>query len=469
MKLKIPIIVFATFLLVQSCSTIKKEYSREILKEVNVDMYRTEREVNDTTNLAQVKWQELFTDKQLQNHITTALNQNLDLMVALENIENANAYVLQAKAGQLPTLSVGPSVTYSSSSVNTQFGQIIGDRQYITQYEFGANLSWEADIWGKIASQKRAQLATYLQSVAAHQAIKSEIVSAIATYYYQLLSFDAQKEILNETILSRKSSLETSKALKEAGQLTEAAVKQYEAQVLNAEAQIISIDNNIKIVENAMSVLMGNAPQSIARGRLDAQEIQTELVKSGVPVQLLDNRPDVLAAEYSLVNSLELSNVARASMYPTLSLSANGGLQSVDIDKLFNANSLFFNLIGSLTQPIFNQRQLKTQKEVALNNQQIAYLNYKSTILNAGQEVSNALSDYETQTKLADLKEQEYQAYFDSRNYSDELLNYGLADYLDVLVAEQNALNAKLNAISADYGKLNAVVQLYLALGGGWR
>ena len=469
MKFKIPIIVITTFLLIQSCSSLRKEYEREIPSEVNVDMYRTEREAQDTTNLATVKWQDLFTDKLLQNHISTALSQNLDLLVALENIENANAYVLQAKAGQLPTLSVGPSVTYSSSSVNTQFGQIIGDRQYITQYELGANLSWEADIWGKIASQKRAQLASYLQSVAAHQAIKSEIVSAIATYYYQLLSYDAQKEIINETIISRKSSLETAGALKEAGQLTEAAVKQYEAQVFNAEAQIVSLDNNIKIVENAMSVLMGMAPKAIERSSLDTQIIQTELVKSGVPVQLLDNRPDVLAAEYQLVNALELTIVAQASMYPTLSLSANGGLQSVDIDKLFSANSLFFSLIGSLTQPILNQRQLKTQKEVSLNNQQIAYLNYKQAILTAGQEVSNALSDFETQTKLADLKEKEYQAYADSRTYSDELLNYGMADYLDVLVAEQNALNAKLNAISADYGQLNAIVKLYLALGGGWR
>lgn len=467
MKYKIPIIILSAFLFLQSCSSLRQDYSREIPQEVNLDLYRTQREATDSTNMANVGWQELFTDEVLQGHISTALSRNLDLQVALENIENANAYVLQAKAGQLPTLSVGPSVTYSSNSVNTQFGQIIGERQYLWQYELGADLSWEADIWGKIRSNKKAQVATYLQTVQAQQAIQSQLVATMANYYYQLLSYDAQKAILEETIASRNNSLVTSKALKEAGELTEAAVKQYEAQVYNAEAQIVSIDNNIKMIENAMSVLMGDAPHEIERTGLDSQQLRSDLIDVGLPVQLLDNRPDVLAAEYELVNAFELTNVAIASLYPSLTLGGSGGLQGVEFDQFFSGKSIFFNVVGSLTQPILNQRRLKTEKEVALNNQQIAYLNYKSTILTAGQEVANALSDYQTQTQLSDLKQKEYEAYAESKGYSDELLNYGLADYLDVLVAEQNALSARLNAISAEYGRLSAMVELYRALGGG--
>ena len=451
-----------------SCSPAKKLYERPSTEVDAVDAYRLGIVSTDTSNLADVSWQDLFQDTLLQGYIGEAILQNLDMQIALENIRSANAYLQQAKAGYQPTLTVGPQASFSTNSLNTQFGAIFGERIYLDQYELNAALSWEADIWGKIASRERAQAAAYLASISARQAIQSQVVASVADTYFQLLELDAQKEILEQTIDLRSNSLVTARALKESGQLTEAAIQQYDAQVYNAQAQLVSINNNITILENLMNLLMGRMPQAIERGTLDQQEINSDLLRAGVPAQLLQNRPDVIAAEFDLISAFEMTNVARASFYPSLTLSANAGLQSVLIDQLLGGNSIFFNIIGSLTQPIWNRRQLKTQKEVALAQQQMAYLNYRKTLLVASGEVTDALSSYQTQDQLAELKTLEFESYSRSYEISEELLDFGLSNYLDVLVAEQSALNARVGAISAEGGKLRSVVQLYRALGGGW-
>ena len=202
------------------------------------------------------------------------------------------------------------------------------------------------------------------------------------------------------------------------------------------------------------------------RTHLDQQTIDHELLY-GVPYDLLKNRPDIRAAEYELVNAFELSNVAQANFYPSLRITANTGLQSVDIDRLFSLKSLFVNTVASLTQPIWNKRQLRTQKEIAMANQQIAYLQYRKSILVAANEVSNALALYQTQTELMSLKQQEYNSYRLATEYSQELVNNGMANYLEVLRAQENELSAQLSYLNANYGRLIAVVDLYRALGGG--
>ena len=184
---------------------------------------------------------------------------------------------------------------------------------------------------------------------------------------------------------------------------------------------------------------------------------------------MLSNRPDVMAAEYALINSFELTNAARSSFYPSLRLTANGGLQSLNFDDFFNTNSLFASIVGSLTQPIFNGRQIRTQYEVSKAQQEAALLNYKQSILLASKDVSDALYTYTTNEQKAILKQLEYEAYQEATLYSEELLNYGMANYLEVLTARENALNAQLNVINSNLGKLNAIVQLYKAVGGGWR
>src|SRR5690606_36169421 len=237
-------------------------------------------------------------------------------------IEAANAYYRQGKAGNLPTFGVTAQVTHQELSRNSQFGAFFNGG--LTQYDLSGNLSWEADIWGKIRSNQRASGAAYLQSVAAHQAVKTQLVANIATLYYQLATLDEQLRIVEETIENRASSLETTKALKDAGLLTEVAVKQTEAQLYNAQALQLDLKRDIALTENTFSILLGASPQQIERNALEAQQLNADL-KTGYPAQLLRNRPDVMAAEYGLVQAFEMTNVARSQFYPSLSISATSG------------------------------------------------------------------------------------------------------------------------------------------------
>ncbi|PVW15253.1 efflux transporter outer membrane subunit [Marixanthomonas spongiae] len=451
------------FLILQSCF-VAKEYSRPETV-VETEYYRTDKLPQDSLSLASVSWKELFTDAQLQNYIEEGLQNNIDIRIAIQQISAAEAYLKQGKAGYFPTLNGNATYTRQELSENSQFG---GQFSSLNQYQLSGGLSWEADIWGKIRSNKRAFQASYLQSVAAHKAVKSRLVANIASTYYQLLALDEQIQITEETIETRTNSLETTEALKEAGNVTEVGVKQTEAQLYTAQAILIDLKTQSKLLENTMSILLGSPMKEIARGELENQEINTEL-KTGVPAQLLRNRPDVIAAEYSLINAFELTNVARSNFYPSLTLTANGGLQSLDIDNLFSASSLFATITGGLMQPIINGRKIRTQYEVSQAQQEQARLDFKFAILNAGKEVSDAMYSYEAATEKIDVKEKEYEAYSLSTDYSEELLDNGLANYLEVLRARENALNSSLDLIRAKNNQLQSVVDLYEALGGGWQ
>lgn len=462
---KIILIFFVSFLVV-SCHT-RQNYQRAN-DVVDEKLFRTDALPKDSLSMANLSWKEIFTDAVLQKHIAKALENNLDIRMALQNIASAEAYLKQSKAAYQPTISVGPDYSFNTSSLNTQFGQIVGERRYINQFDITANLGWELDLWGKLKGQEKAQYAAYLSSVAAHQNVKSNLVASIATAYYQLLTFDEQKKIFSNTIEIRKKNLETTKALKDAGIVSEVAVQQSEALVYNAEASLVTLDVQIQMLENTISLIMGEPSQKIERTALSSQNfnLKTDL---GYPISLLANRPDVKQAEYNLINALELTNSAKAQFYPTLKITGNTGLQSVDIDHLFSGNSLFASLVAGLAQPVLNKRQIKTNYEVSLANQEKAYLNFRKSILSAGREVSNALTMYTSQDQFITLKKKEMEAYKKSVNDSQELVNYGMANYLEVLNASVNQLNAELNIANAEYVKLQSAVELYRSLGGGWQ
>ncbi|MDH6253677.1 multidrug efflux system outer membrane protein [Chryseobacterium sp. H1D6B] len=451
---------------VSSCMA-RKEYERP-KNVVDEKLFRTDMLPKDSTNIANVSWKEIFTDPILQGHISKALENNLDIRIALQSITSAEAYLKQSKAAYEPTLTVGPGYTFQTQSLNTQTGKLFGDRRYINQIDITASIGWEADIWGKLKSQEKAQLATYLGTVAAHKAVKSDLIASIASAYYQLLTYDAQKKIISETIAVREKNLETTKALKISGTVTEVAVQQSEALVFNAQSLLIDIDTQIQLLENTMSLLMGEPSHAIERSTLEAQKIPIDL-KLGYPAQLLANRPDVMQAEYSLMNAFELTNSAKAQFYPTLKITGSGGIQSLDIDHLFSVNSLFASVVGGLAQPILNRRAIRTNYDVSLANQETAYLNFRKTVLTAGKEVSDAIRVFSVQDSFIELKEKELNAYKKSVDYSQELVNYGMANYLEVLNASVNSLNAELNISNAEYSKMKAAVDLYQALGGGWK
>lgn len=457
------ILLLSAPLLLQSCF-VAKNYTRP---EVETEsLYRSDNLPQDSISMADISWKDLFQDVQLKSYIEKGLENNLDIRIAIQNVVAAEAYLKQGKAGYYPTLSGTASFTRTKNSRNSQFGSFF--TRPLEQFELSGSLSWEADVWGKIRSNKRAYGASYLRSVSAHQAVKTELVATIANTYYQLMALDKQRAIAQKTLDARKSSLETTQALKDAGQVTEVAVKQTAAQVHTTEIILINLENNIKLLENTFCILLGEPPHNVERGNLDDQSIDTEL-KTGVPYLLLANRPDVLQAEYGLINAFELTNVAKSSMYPALTLRANGGLQSLEFQNWLDASSLFSQLVGSLTEPIFNGRRLRTQMEVAKAQQEQALLSYKKALLTAGREVSDALYNYDAETQKLEARAKELEAYSTAEDYSEELLNNGLANYLEVLMARQNALGSELGYVDSQYGQLSAMVELYRALGGGWK
>lgn len=445
---------------------VAKEYQRPEWEQT-AHLFRTDELPTDSLSMANVSWKTLFTDSYLQGYIEEGLQNNLDIRAALQQMTAAEAYMKQGKSGYLPSVSASASMTHQELSKNSQFGSFLSNTS-IEQFELTGNLSWEADIWGKIRSNKRATEAGYLQTVAAHQAVKTQLVSMIATTYYQLVALDAQLKVTNETVAARESSVETIQALKDAGQVTQVAVDQNIAQYNNAKALVVDLQAAIFQAENTLNLLLGRAPQPVPRGML-AQQVLDADIKLGVPSTLLSNRPDVMASEYALVQAFELTNVARSNYYPSLTISATGGFQSLEFDKLFNANSLFATLVGGLTQPIFNRRAVKTQHEVALAQQEAALLNFKKTLLTAGNEVSNALYSYNAETEKFEYRSKEVEALRNAEANSEELLKNGYANYLDLLTARQSALSAELNAINNKLAQLVSVVNIYEALGGGWR
>ena len=463
MKLIKGVALTLVFFSLQSCF-VAKDYTRPETV-VESQNFRTDQLPQDSLSMATHSWKEIFTDPVLQAYITEGLTNNMDIRIALQQIAIAEAYVKQGKAGYFPTLNGTARVTHQELAKSVR---VPGQNPSIDQYEVSGGLSWEADIWGKIRSIKRASDATYLQSVAAHQAVKSRLVANIAATYYQLLAIDEQIRVTEETIQTRSKGLETTIALKDAGLVTEVGVKQTEAQLYTAQAILIDLKAQDRLLENTMSILLGSSPREMGRSTLEEQTIDIPL-ETGFPSQLLSNRPDVMAAEYSLVNAFELTNVARSSFYPSLTLSANGGFLSFDLDKVFNVNSLFASVVGGLTQPIFNSRKIRTQYEVSQAQQEQALLQFKYALLAAGKEVSDAMYSIEAASEKIMIKEKEKAAYNLATTYSEELLDNGLANYLEVLTAQERALSSSLDLVAAKNNRLQAIVDLYEALGGGWR
>ncbi len=451
-------------LVLASCYSVPR-YERPREGVVTSDYYRSDSLERDSASLALVSWKDLFADPYLQDYIQEGLANNIDIRVALTQLEIAQAYLLQADVRNRPTVDGTLQYSRSQLSKNSQFGAQFST---LNQYQLSGTVSWQADIWGKISSAQRAQRALYLQSVAAHTAVKSRLIANIASTYYDLLSLDEQRRIAEQTISNRRNSLETTRALKDAGNLTEVAVKQTEAQIYTAQAILIDLQAQIRLLENTLSILLGSDPREFLRGELASQRVRTELT-TGVPAQLLANRPDVIAAEYGLINAFELSNVARADFYPALNLSATAGLQSLTLEKFFNPTSFFATLVSGLTRPIVNGRRIRTAYAVSELQQDQAKLDFRSAVLTAGKEVSDALYAYAAADDRIDVKEKEFEAYDLATSYSEELLANGYANYLEVLVARENALNTQLDLVRAKNNRLQAVVNLYEALGGGWR
>jgi len=448
-----------------SCK-VSKTYQQP---DLNTNALYRDQTTTDTATIASMPWQSLFTDTALKALIKEGLDDNLDLKVAVQKIVEAQATLGQSKAALLPTLSASGSVTPSKQSAAAlDFPPGININTNTTLYQLGLSSSWEADIWGKLSSAKRSAFANLLQTDAAKRAIQTQLIADIANNYYTLLALDKELDITTKTMQNRIKDVETMKSLKDAAVVNGAAVVQSEANRYAAEVAIPDIKRSIRETENALDILLGRAPGQVSRGKLDDQKPITDL-QTGVSSQLLKNRPDVQQAEFGFRSAFENTNVAHAYFYPSFTITASGGFSNLTLKDFF-INSIFYNIAAGLTQPIFNQGINKARLKTAQAQQKEAMYNYQKTVLTAGSEVSNALYAYQSAREKDDARGKQVAALVKAVDYTQQLLRYSSAtNYTDVLTSEQSLLAAQLNGVNDKLQQLQAIVNLYRALGGGWR
>ncbi len=419
----------------------------------------------DTTSLADISWDELFTDPGLRQLIGEGLDRNLDLKIAEQRVREAEAYLQQSAAGLFPDLSVAGRGTYGRNSESIYPN---GPRESKTA-QLGFESGWEIDIWGKLRSSKRAYYANLLYSNAGRKAVQTRLIADIATTYYRLLALDARLAITEETVRKYMDLVETMKVMKDSGKVTGAAVVQSEATRYSAEITIPDIRQSIRETENTLCLLLGRAGgMTTARGKIE-QQPPAPLMRIGVPARLLDNRPDVMGAKYQVMQAYEITRSARAGFYPSLRITASSGLAAVKLDDLFDPGSFAASIVGGLTQPVFDKKANSTRLKVARAQQEEALLNFKNTLFAAGNEVQNALGSYQSSAEKTKLRELQLNSLLKSVDYTKELLTYGSANYTEVLNAQQGLLNAQINSVNDRLQELSAVVSLYRALGGGWK
>jgi NodT family efflux transporter outer membrane factor (OMF) lipoprotein len=443
-----------------SCST-PRHFARET---VNTNGLYGNLATTDSVTLADKPWRELFTEAYLQKLIQEGLNNNPDLQVAVQKVMQAEAYFSQSKAAMLPGISAKGTGTYVR---NPESIYPDGPRE-VNNFQLGAEASWEVDLWGKLRSSKRSAYANLLASDAGKKAVETRLISNIATAYYSLAGLDAKLVITRQTVKNNIDLVETIKVLKESGRVTGAAIVQSEAARYAAEVTIPDLEQQIRETENALCLLLGRVPGTIERGKIDDQNLSSVL-QTGVPAQLLDNRPDVMQAEFAVMSAYETTNSARAYFYPALTLTASTGFAATDLDQLLDPKSFAANVIGGLTQPLFNKKVNTTRLKAAQAQQEEALINFRNTLLKAGQEVHNAMGSYESSVQKIALRQLQLEALNKSVDYTKELLTYGSATYTEVLNAQTSLLSAQLSNVNDRLQQLNAVVTLYRALGGGWK
>ncbi len=420
--------------------------------------------ITDTTSIANKPWKELFTDTRLQQLIKEGLDNNFDLEIAVQKEHEAEAYFGQSKAAFFPDIS---ALAQGISTTNSESVYPEGPSK-LNYIQLGAEASWEIDIWGKLRNSKHAFYANLLASNAGKKAVQTRLVADIATVYYNLMALDAKLAITEQTVRNNMDLVEAMKVLKESGRVTGAAIVQSEATRYAAEVTIPDLKQQILEQQNALCLLLGRSGSIIERGKID-QQPPAPLMQIGVPAILLDNRPDLLESKYLVMKAFETTKIARTYFYPTLSITASAGFSAVNFNELFNPTSFAINILGGLTQPLFNKKANITRLKLAKAQQEEALLNFKNNLINAGNEVQNALGSYQLSVRKTKLREMQLDALIKSVDYTKELLTYGSANYTEVLNAQTSLLSAQLSDVDDHLQKLNAIVSLYRALGGGWK
>lgn len=462
---------FALALLLGSCGVVTKKYKEvELTDEQKSGLYR-DYSSSDTTSIAAIAWQDFFQDAALKDLIQKGLTNNYDLKNAILQISSANNTLKQSKMAFAPSLDFNPQVTFNQTSKNAlNFPSNVNINLQTTTVSLGFSTNWEIEVWGKLTAAKRSAQAAWMKSIASQNAVKTALVATIADAYYTLMALDKQLSITEETIAIREKTVEAMKALMESGNITGADVVQAESNLYAAQVSVPELKRSIRELENALCVLTAQPLGAISRNSFDEQAMNIDL-KAGVPANLLSNRPDVMAAELSFRQAFELTNVARASFYPSLRLSAgNTGISALTNRTLFDPASFFLNLVGGLAQPIFQRGVLRTNYKNALIQQEQAMNNFEKTLLTAGQEVTDALYAHQIAKEKQEIRRKQIEALEKAVEFRLALLEYSSnTNYTDVLTSEQGLINAQLSGVTDKLQEYKAIISLYRALGGGWK
>lgn len=476
-------IVFITYAIalivfVSSCKSLKTQTN-----DLTVALPKSFSDNQDTSNLANIKWKDYFSDPDLISLIEIGLKNNLDLLSTNQRIEMARANVKFAKGSFFPSLNVYGSIgqrrfgKYTMDGVgnyDTKFSPNITKDEIIPEhlpdYYLGFQSNWEIDVWGKIRNRKKASVSRFLASIEGRNYVITNLISEIASTYYELLSLDNQLEIVKQTITLQDSALSIVKLQKQVGDVNELAVKQFQAQLFNIRGIGVELEQAIIETESKLNFLLGRFPQPIQRNKEQFNKEINNQVKYGLPIHLISNRPDVRKAEYELIASKADLKAAKAAFFPSINVISTYGFQSFNPAFLFlNPQSIAYNLLGGLTAPIFNQNAIKANYKNASASQKEALYHYSKTVINSFVEVNNQIANVNNLQRLYVIKNSETQANTKAVEASNELFLKGRASYLEVILTQRNALQAKIDLVITKQKQYNCFINVYKALGGGWR
>ncbi|MEO6718862.1 MAG: TolC family protein [Ferruginibacter sp.] len=433
----------------------------------------------DTSNISTMPWRSFFTDKYLVSLLDTALKNNQELNITLQEIEIARNEVRFRQGSLSPTvgarLGIGVEKVgrYTSQGAGDASTEIIKGKEVpdaLTDITAGLYANWEVDIWKKLRNAKKAAITRYLSTIEGKNFVLTNLVAEVANSYYELLALDNQLKIVRQNIGLQENALEIIKIQKQAARATELAVQKFEAEVLKSQSLEFEILQSRKETENRINFMLARYPQEIARDTSNFLAAQPAAVAAGIPSQLLANRPDIKQAELDLSAAKLDVKVARAEFYPSFGISAALGFQAFKPSYLVKfPESLLYSLAGDLAGPLINRNAIKAEFYSANSRQLQAMYNYERSILNAYVEVSTQLSKIDNLRKSYELKSKQVDALTRSIDISNDLFKSARADYLEVLLTQRDALESKLELVETKKQQLNAVVNVYRDLGGGWR
>lgn len=433
-------------------------YTRYARPELDIDtdsLYRETAVGTDSTTIASMAWSELFTDKHLQILIATGLERNSDLGIARLQVDEAQAVLQNARLSYLPSVNLAPQASISHYNGETK-----------KTYNIGATASWEVDIFGRVTNAKRGAAAALEQSRAYVQAVQTRLIATIAESYYTLLLLDEQLAISHETLANWDETITTLEALAQAGKSNDVAVHQARASRTALEASTLALRKSVCETENSISALLKEPAHAINRGTLDSQHFPNE-ISAGVPLMLISNRPDVQQSEAELAEAFYATNSARAAFYPNLTLSGSLGWTNNGGGAILDPGKWLSSAIATLTAPLFNRGNNIANLKIAKARQQEAALRFEQSLLNAGNEVNNALTEWQTADSRILLDSQQITDLKAATEKTRLLVRYTPANYLEVLTAQQSLLDARLTLAQDRTSKILSVIHLYHALGGG--